>query len=179
MSQKLTTKSIFLKNQARDVPYGFDKTIVWLHNIRSLHNVGSVFRSADSFGISKIVLSGYTPQPPRAEISKTALGADECVTWIGFDDVKSTLDFLKTSDYRLVGFEQTNESIDIHNLEYDSRPTCLIFGNEISGIDDEIIPNLDLTVEIPQYGRKHSLNVSVAAGIGLFHLHEVYRKHTS
>lgn len=178
MSKKLNTKSIFLKNQSRNVPNGFEKTIVWLHNIRSLHNVGSVFRSADSFGISMLLLSGYTPQPPRAEISKTALGADEYVKWVGFDDVKSTLMFLKESNYRLVGFEQTSESIDIHELEFDAKPTCLILGNEITGIDDEILPHLDVVVEIPQYGRKHSLNVSVATGVALFHLHEVYRTNT-
>lgn len=178
MSKKLNTKSIFLKNQSRNVPIGFDKTTIWLHNIRSLHNVGSVFRSADSFGIGKIILSGYTPRPPRAEISKTALGADEFVDWIGFEDVKSTLNHLERENYRLVGFEQTSESIDIHELEFVERPTCIIVGNEITGIDDEILPQLDVTVEIPQYGRKHSLNVSVATGVALFHLHEVYRKHS-
>lgn len=176
MDKKLNTKSIFLKNQSRNVPNGFDRTIIWLHNIRSLHNVGSVFRSADSFGIGKIILSGYTPRPPRAEISKTALGAEEYVEWLGFDDVASARVYLSKSNYRLVGLEQTTESIEIHEIEYDTRPTCLIFGNEITGIDDEILPHLDCTAEIPQYGRKHSLNVSVATGIALFHLHEVYRK---
>lgn len=178
MNKKLNTKSIFLKNQARLLPEGFDKTVIWLHNIRSLHNVGSVFRSADSFGINKIILSGYTPRPPRAEISKTALGADEFVKWVEFEDIDSTLKYLSKDNYRLVGFEQTSDSIEIHELGFDSRPVCLILGSEITGIDDEIIPNLDVTVEIPQYGRKHSLNVSVATGIALFHLHEVYRRQT-
>ena len=159
----------------REVPFGFNKTIIWLHNIRSLHNVGSVFRSADSFGIDQLILSGYTPRPPRAEISKTALGADEFVNWVGFDDVESVLNYLKQSDYRLVGFEQTTDSIDIYDFKLDHRPVCLIFGNEITGIDNKILPQLDDTVEIPQYGRKHSLNVSVATGVALFHFHELYR----
>jgi tRNA G18 (ribose-2'-O)-methylase SpoU len=176
LNKKLDTKSIFLNNQERKCPPGFDKTLVWLHNIRSLHNVGSIFRSADSFGIDQLILSGYTPRPPRAEISKTALGADEYVDWVCFDTIETALEYINRSHYRFVGFEQTTESIPINDLKYDSKPTCLILGNEINGIDDGILPYLDVTVEIPQYGRKHSLNVSVAAGIALFHLHELYRK---
>jgi tRNA G18 (ribose-2'-O)-methylase SpoU len=137
--------------------------------------VGSVFRTADSFGINQLILSGYTPRPPRPEISKTALGADEFVEWIDFDDVTSTIDYLRKTNSRLLGLEQTTNSIDIFNLDYSDRPTCLVLGNEITGVDQEILPFLDVTVEIPQYGRKHSLNVSVAAGIALFHLHELYR----
>lgn len=140
--------------------------------------MGSVFRSADSFGISRIILSGYTPQPPRPEISKTALGADEYVPWSYYNNVDYVLGFLRGDNYRLIGFEQTTESIDIHEFVLDNRPVCLILGNEISGIDDELLPHLDVVVEIPQYGRKHSLNVSVAAGIGMFHLHELHRKHS-
>jgi len=136
-----------------------------------------VFRSADSFGIDQVILSGYTPRPPRAEISKTALGADEFVNWKGFDDIDSVLNYLKPSDYRLVGFEQTTDSIDIYEFKLDLRPVCLILGNEITGIDNEILPHLDDTVEIPQYGRKHSLNVSVATGVALYHFHELYRNH--
>lgn len=157
------------------MPRGFEKTVVWLHNIRSLHNVGSVFRTADSFGISMVILSGYTPRPPRPEISKTALGAEEFVPWTGFDSIDSALKMLKSSGYRLVGFEQTNNSIELHELKLDKRPICLILGNEISGIDEEVLPHLDVVVEIPQYGRKHSLNVSVAAGVGVFYMHELYR----
>jgi tRNA G18 (ribose-2'-O)-methylase SpoU len=135
-----------------------------------------MFRTADSFGISKLILSGYTPVPPRPEISKTALGADEFVDWVAFKTVDEAYEMIRKHNYRLVGLEQTTSSIPIQEFTIDHRPVCLVLGNEISGIDEQQLPLLEIEIEIPQYGRKHSLNVSVAAGIALFHLHELYSK---
>jgi 23S rRNA (guanosine2251-2'-O)-methyltransferase len=135
-----------------------------------------MFRTADSFGISKLILSGYTPVPPRPEISKTALGADEFVDWVAFKTIDEVFKTIVNPNYRLVGLEQTTSSVPIQELTVDHRPVCLVVGNEITGIDDQLLPFLEIEIEIPQYGRKHSLNVSVAAGIALFHLHELYRE---
>ena len=176
MSKKLNTRTIYERNQSRTTPTGFDETIVWLHNIRSMHNIGSVFRSADAFGIKEILLSGYTPIPPRPEISKTALGAEQSVHWKSFLSINDVIEYLNELHYDLVGLEQTDSSILINNLNIQqSSKICLICGNEITGIDDQIIPFLDHVVEIPQYGKKHSLNVSVATGIALFSIHELFR----
>lgn len=177
MSLKLTTKSIYDRNQSRVAPNGFDSTKIWIHNIRSMHNVGSVFRSADAFGVSEIIISGYSPSPPRPEISKTALGADEFVRWSYHDDIHETARNLKSEGYLLIGLEQTSESIPINSIDLNgSMKCCIIPGNEISGIDDELLPHIDVFVEIPQYGRKHSLNVSVALGVALYAFHDVYEK---
>lgn len=180
VSKKLNTRTIYERNQSRITPSGFNETIVWLHNIRSMHNVGSVFRTADAFGIKEIILSGYTPIPPRPEITKTALGAEKSVKWSSFLTILDANLYLKELNYLLVGLEQTDSSILINNLPIqESTKICLISGNEITGIDDQIIPILDHIVEIPQYGKKHSLNVSIATGIALFSIHELYRMNES
>lgn len=180
VSKKLNTRTIYERNQSRITPSGFNETIVWLHNIRSMHNVGSVFRTADAFGIKEIILSGYTPIPPRPEITKTALGAEKSVKWSPFLTILDANLYLKELNYLLVGLEQTDSSILINNLPIqESTKICLISGNEITGIDDQIIPILDHIVEIPQYGKKHSLNVSIATGIALFSIHELYRMNES
>lgn len=177
MSQKLSTKSIYERNQARIAPVGFENTKIWLHDIRSMHNVGSVFRSSDAFGVSEIILSGYSPCPPRPEISKTALGADEFVKWSFHSEIVSVIKDLKSDGYLMVGLEQTSSSIPIHSIDITSTTkVCIIPGNEISGLDDALLPHIDVFVEIPQYGRKHSLNVSVALGVALYALHDVYEK---
>jgi 23S rRNA (guanosine2251-2'-O)-methyltransferase len=180
LAKKLSTKSIFERNQNRNPPKGFQNIKIWLHNIRSLHNVGSTFRSADAFGAKSIILSGYTPIPPRPEIAKTALGAEEFVEWSYYDTVSEVVSFLQHENYLLIGLEQTSDSnlISELSISFDSK-VCLIFGNEISGIEDDILPYLDHVVEIPQYGRKHSLNISVAVGISLYALHEHYKKNNS
>ena len=180
VSKKLNTRTIYERNQSRITPSGFNETIVWLHNIRSMHNVGSVFRTADAFGIKEIILSGYTPIPPRPEITKTALGAEKSVKWSSFLTILDANLYLKELNYLLVGLEQTDSSILINNLPIqESTKICLISGNEITGIDDQIIPILDHIVEIPQYGKKHPLNVSIATGIALFSIHELYRMNES
>lgn len=141
-----------------------------------MHNVGAIFRSADAFGINEIILAGYTPYPPRPEISKTALGADEHVAWNHFDLMENALEYLAEDGYLLWGIEQTNHSRMIHETgPPGSQPLCVVFGNEVTGIDKELLPHIDHFVEIPQFGHKHSLNVSVSAGIILYALLEKYR----
>lgn len=141
---------------------------MWLHNVRSLHNVGAAFRNADAFGIKEIYLSGYTPTPPRPEITKTAIGAEEHVSWSYINDLNDELQSLKFDGYSIIGLEQTDNSKLLSEYTPASDKICLILGNEVTGIDSDIIPMLDAAVEIPQFGMKHSLNVSVACGVALY-----------
>jgi tRNA G18 (ribose-2'-O)-methylase SpoU len=148
--------------------------VVLLDNVRSLHNVGSVFRSADSFCVEKIYLTGITGKPPHREIQKTALGATESVVWEYAENGEAIVKKLKSEEYQIVIVEQTTTSMALQQFEpkTDTR-YCLIFGNEVNGVSDEIIQHADLGIEIPQAGTKHSLNISVCAGIVLW---EVFRK---
>ena len=165
--KKLSTREIYQRNQDRQSPLE-QHFILWLHNIRSLHNVGAAFRSADAFGVKELWLSGYTPVPPRPEITKTAIGAEENVQWKSFTDEEVPIQWLKENGYTLCGLEQTDSSILLNDLKPESKKICLVLGNEVTGIDERILPNLDISVEIPQFGSKHSLNVSVAAGVALY-----------
>ena len=133
-----------------------------------MHNVGAAFRSADAFGIKELWLSGFTPAPPRPEISKTAIGAEEHVPWKQIKNEEKAISELKKLNYTLLGLEQTDESILIQKYQITEKPICLILGNEVTGIDAELLPYLDNSIEIPQFGMKHSLNVSVAAGVALY-----------
>ncbi len=147
--------------------------IVLVHNIRSMHNVGAIFRSADAFGISEVMLSGYTPTPPRPEINKTAIGAEEFVSWKYVEEGAEAVQNLKENGYYLVGLEQTTHSTPLPDFEAQAhKKMCIVVGSEVSGIDDELLPLLDECVAIPQFGHKHSLNVSVAAGVILYALLE-------
>jgi len=140
--------------------------VVILENIRSMHNVGSVFRSADAFLIESLYLTGYTPCPPHRDIHKTALGATETVAWKYFQKSSEAIELLKDQGYTVYAAEQTNESIPAQELSFsDGKKVAIIFGNEASGVEEETLNSCDGAVEIPQFGMKHSLNVSVAAGI--------------
>ncbi len=173
MPQKLSTKEILKQNLAQSPPSKLGEVKVILHNIRSLHNVGSMFRSSDAFGIAELLLSGYTPHPPRPEINKTAIGAEEFVKWSGWDNVNELCASLKKDGYTLVGLEQTTQSIPLPDFDAKAHSKlCLIMGNEVTGIDEDILPYIDAFVSIPQFGQKHSLNVSVAAGVMLYALLE-------
>lgn len=172
---KLSTKEILKQNLDRNTPGSLDELKILLHNVRSMHNVGAAFRSADAFGIQSLLLSGYTPTPPRPEISKTAIGAEKHVDWKKVDDLTSHLKELKEAGYILVGLEQTTDSILLPDYKIPSnKKICLVFGNEVTGIDDEILPYIDSFAEIPQYGHKHSLNVSVSVGVALYGFLEKY-----
>jgi 23S rRNA (guanosine2251-2'-O)-methyltransferase len=165
--KKRSTKEILEQNKERVSPLK-NTFILWLHNIRSLHNVGAAFRSADAFGIREIWLSGYTPVPPRAEITKTAIGAEEHVQWKQISAIDQALKELKSRGYTILGLEQTQNSTMIHDYTPHSHNICLVLGNEVTGISDDILQHIDEAIEIPQFGMKHSLNVSVAAGVALY-----------
>jgi tRNA G18 (ribose-2'-O)-methylase SpoU len=167
--EKLSTKEILKQNLDRTVPAGLGDLKILLHNVRSMHNVGAAFRSADAFGINEILISGFTPTPPRPEITKTAIGAEKHVDWQQINELQEELGELKKSGYLLVGLEQTTESVALPDYEPPSdKKICLVFGNEVTGVDDELLPLIEDFVEIPQFGHKHSLNVSVTVGVALY-----------
>ncbi|MCK5018644.1 MAG: hypothetical protein KAS32_16405 [Candidatus Peribacteraceae bacterium] len=142
------------------------KIILLAHNIRSLLNVGSFFRSSDCFGVEKIIFSGYTGIPPRREISKTAIGAEEWIPWEKVEDPIKKIKDLKKEGYKIVSLEINNESTNINNYKVSDK-VCLILGNEILGVPKEMLEESDDIIYIPMLGKKSSLNVSVAAGIAL------------
>ncbi len=145
-----------------------------LDNVRSLHNVGSAFRTADAFRIEKIYLTGITGTPPHREIQKTALGATESVAWEYADKPEGVVKELKALGCRIVVIEQTTESMPLHKFTPEPLASyCLVFGNEIHGVSEAVIAQADLALEIPQAGTKHSLNISVCVGIVAW---EVFRK---
>ena len=143
--------------------------IVILDNIRSIHNVGSIFRTSDSFLIEKIIISGYTATPENSRMEKTALGSSDSVDWEYSDDIIETIKKLQKKDIKIISIEQADESLKIEKfIPVKGTKYAFIFGNEVDGISDDIINVSDEVVEIPQVGTKHSLNVSVAAGIVLW-----------
>ncbi|MFT3824679.1 MAG: RNA methyltransferase [Chitinophagaceae bacterium] len=155
-----------------------DKTpiVVVLDNIRSMHNVGSVFRTSDAFLLEGMYLCGYTPQPPHRDIHKTALGATETVNWKYTGTTKEAVEQLKAEGYQVFAIEQVESSIALNNFDIKQYPKlAVVFGNEVSGVDAEVIGMCDGCIEIPQLGMKHSLNISVAAGIVLWELFKQYR----
>lgn len=139
---------------------------ILLDNVRSLHNVGSAFRTADAFRIEKIYLTGITGTPPHREIQKTALGATESVAWEYAESPAEIIQNLKLQDYRVVIIEQTTESRPLQAFHPEKKQKyCLVFGNEVDGVSEEVIKHADFALEIPQTGTKHSLNISVCLGI--------------
>ena len=161
---ELKRKSVAEFRRSEKIP-----VIVVLENIRSMHNVGSVFRSADAFLIEAIYICGYTARPPRKEIDKTALGATETVEWKYFSTTMEALDNLKQNNFKFFAIEQADKSIPLNMFsEINADKVALIFGNEVTGVEEEIISLCDGCIEIPQFGTKHSLNISVAAGIVLW-----------
>lgn len=143
--------------------------IVILDNLRSIHNVGSIFRTSDSFLIEKIIISGYTATPENSRMEKTALGSSDSVDWEYSDDIIETIKKLQKKDVKIISIEQADESLKIEKFNpIKGNKYAFIFGNEVDGVSDDIINVSDEVVEIPQVGTKHSLNVSVAAGIVLW-----------
>lgn len=148
--------------------------VVVLDNVRSMNNIGSVFRTSDAFRVEKICLCGITACPPHRDIHKTALGAEESVSWEYFDETSECIESLKRQSYKVYAVEQVDESVMLDEFETQSgTPTAIVFGNEVEGVDEEVIPLCDGCVEIPQFGTKHSLNISIAAGILIW---EMWRK---
>lgn len=145
------------------------RLVLLAHNIRSLWNIGALFRSCDCFAVEKLILSGYTATPPRREIAKTALGADEWIPWEKAEEPTSAIEQWRKEGWRIVGLEQSEGSVALE--EYvPAEKTCLIVGHEVLGVPKEILKLCDDVVYIPMLGKKKSLNVSVAAGIALHHL---------
>jgi len=137
-----------------------------LDNVRSQNNIGSVFRTGDAFRVEKVVLTGICSTPPNKEIHKTALGAEKSVTWEYFGECLDAVKQLKEEGYTIITVEQVEGSIKLQNFEVKKEEKyALIFGNEVKGVDEEVVKASNLAIEIPQEGTKHSLNVSVTAGI--------------
>ena len=145
--------------------------VVVLDNIRSMHNVGSIFRTADCFRAQHIYLCGLTPTPGHHEIEKTALGATQTVNWSKQESAVSCLANLKSKGFKTIALEQAEGSIDLR--EYSAQgPTALVLGHEVMGVQQEVIDICDDVIEIKQFGTKHSLNVSVSGGIALYEIHK-------
>lgn len=146
--------------------------VVVLDNVRSLHNVGSAFRTGDAFRISRLYLTGITGTPPHREIQKSALGATESVPWSYEENTASLLKHLKSQGYQIIVVEQTTNSRLLHEFTpLQGTRYCLVFGNEVEGVSDDALAEADFSIEIPQSGTKHSLNISVCTGIILWHFY--------
>ncbi len=145
--------------------------VVILENIRSMHNVGSVFRTCDGFRVEKLLLCGFTPKPPHRDIHKTALGATESVNWESYENASDAIAELKKEGYTVYAIEQAHQSMMLHEIDTGTNhKIAVIFGNEAEGVSNESIAAADACIEIPQAGSKHSFNISVAAGIVLWEL---------
>lgn len=141
-----------------------------LDNVRSEMNVGSVFRTADAFLIERICLCGITPQPPKAEIHKTALGAEESVAWQYYSTTMDAVESLKREGYLICTIEQVHDSVSLEKFVIqEGQQVAIVLGNEVKGVSQEVVDASDLCVEIPQYGTKHSLNISCCAAIVMWH----------
>jgi 23S rRNA (guanosine2251-2'-O)-methyltransferase len=161
---ELNRKSVDQFKESEKIP-----VVVILENIRSAYNVGSVFRTADAFLLQSVYLCGYTAFPPHKEIRKTALGAEESVSWKHFKDVTEAINELKKDGYNVFAVEQAEQSISLNEFKNQGK-TAVIFGNEVSGVEQSTIALTDGCIEIPQLGMKHSLNIAVAAGVVLWDL---------
>lgn len=151
--------------------------VLVLDNIRSAHNVGSAFRTADSFKIDKVYLCGICAIPPSAEIHKSALGAEDSVEWEHYNDTLDAVARLKSEGYVIVSAEQTVDSVMLDGFVPEKgRKYAVVFGNEVSGVRQDVVNESDLVLEIPQYGTKHSLNVSVSVGVILWHMKHLMMK---
>ncbi len=148
-----------------------------LDNVRSEMNVGSVFRTADAFLIERVCLCGITPQPPKAEIHKTALGAEESVSWQYFPTTLEAIGQLKDEGYVICSIEQVHDSVSLEQFVINSNQrVAIVLGNEVKGVSQEVVDASDTCVEIPQEGTKHSLNISCCAAIVMWHVYRQLRK---
>jgi 23S rRNA (guanosine2251-2'-O)-methyltransferase len=164
--EELNRKSVEEFRQSNKIPI-----ITVLENVRSAYNVGSVFRTADAFLIEAVYSCGYTAYPPHKEIKKTALGADETVSWKHFKNISEAIDDIRKLGYKIYAAEQAIDSYKLQAISYEpDEKIAVIFGNEVTGVEQPTIEQCDGCIEIPQLGMKHSLNISVAAGIVLWEL---------
>ena len=170
-NSELNRKTIPEYKSSKKYPF-----IIILDNVRSLNNIGSIFRTCDAFLVEAIYLCGFTATPPHKDIQKTALGATESVDWFYF---KSTADVIKklNNDYFVVSVEQTENSINLNEFKIDTgKKYALIFGNEVKGVDQKIVDISSSCIEIPQLGTKHSFNIAVSTGIVLWEFYKKFRQ---
>ncbi len=171
-NSELNRLSIDEFKNAKKIPF-----VIVLDNIRSLNNIGSIFRTCDAFRIQCIYLCGITAKPPHRDIQKTALGATESVNWKYFESTKKSIQHLKENNFLVYAIEQAEGSISLEDFNPDfNNNIALIFGNEVKGVNDNVINLIDGCIEIPQFGTKHSFNVSISAGIVLWDLFLKYKK---
>lgn len=150
---------------------GKHSIIIILDDVRSMHNVGSAFRTCDAFAVEALYLCGYTPAPPHRDINKTALGATETVTWKHFSTTTDAVNAAKNEGYVIYAVEQAHNSISLNDVEWiNGEKVALVFGNEVTGVSEDILIISDRCVEIPQWGAKHSLNISVSLGVVLWEM---------
>ncbi|MEO5968054.1 MAG: RNA methyltransferase [Ferruginibacter sp.] len=169
--QKLSMDSLNRKSVEEFKEIKKTPVIAVFENVRSAYNVGSLFRTADAFLLEAVYLIGYTAVPPHKEIKKTALGAEESVTWQHFDNSLNAILDLRSKGYKIYAAEQVTESISLEKLNLKSdEKVAVIFGNEVSGVEESTIQNCDGCIEIPQFGTKHSLNIATAAGVLLWEI---------
>lgn len=169
MSRKLKNEELNRLSKEEFTNAAKTPIIIVLDNIRSLHNVGSVFRTADAFLIEEILICGLTGTPPNKEIEKTALGATSTVKWQYFKNTHEAINHVKTLDFKIFAVEQVEGSTALNKFE-STQKTALVFGNEVYGVEQEIVDLCDGVIEIPQLGSKHSLNISVSVGIVLWEM---------
>ncbi|HIA36885.1 MAG TPA: TrmH family RNA methyltransferase [Flavobacteriales bacterium] len=166
-NKELGRKSITDFKRAEKLPI-----VIILDNVRSLHNIGSVFRTSDAFLLEGIYLCGISARPPHRDIQKTALGATETVSWEYFDETIKGIAQLKNQDYEILAIEQTEDSMALHDfIPQKKKKYALVFGHEVKGVSQEVIDYCDGCLEIPQIGTKHSLNISVSVGITIWDLY--------
>src|SRR6185437_3013931 len=145
--------------------------VVVLDNVRSMHNIGSIFRTADGFAVEQLCLCGITAQPPHREIEKTALGATQSISWTYYENTRQAIEKLRAEGYLIIVIEQAENSLMLHDFKPQAAARyAVIFGNEVNGVSDEVMENIDVCIEIPQFGTKHSFNVVVSACIVLWDL---------
>lgn len=174
--RKLANEELDRKTKAEFLSAEKTRVVLVLDNVRSMHNVGSVFRSADAFLVEALCLCGLTATPPHREIQKTALGATETVKWEHFAATTEAVQQLRSKGYRVYAIEQAEGSISLEDFRPGKEePTALVFGNEVEGVQQAVIDLCDGCIEIPQFGTKHSFNISVTAGIVLWDLYSKMR----
>ena len=179
--RKLRTEEITVRRLPKEAVMNAERLPIFgmLDNIRSLYNVGSIFRTSDGALIRHLYLTGYTPRPPRQEIEKTALGATETVPWSHFANPLDAIQAARGSGARICVLEQTTRSIPYYQITPSQFPICLVVGNELTGISPAVVSAADLALEIPMFGTKHSLNAAVAYGIGIFELVRIWKENSN
>ena len=175
--RKLTHSEIANKRPKLDHIQPADRlpVVVVVDSVRSLYNVGSIFRTSDGVLVEKLILTGFTPRPPRKEIEKTALGSTQSVPWEYIKGPAEAVRQLKTSGYHAFCLELTDEVVPYYDVSPAHFPLCLVIGNEITGVSKDVLAECDTAIEIPQFGIKQSLNVAVAYGVAIFELSRIWR----